>query len=370
MNIKVKQNIENKIIDKFILEYNRVKKDGELIDYIINNIIENLKEFNFVFLPNKCFNLLNNTFFITEVKNAIVTYKKIIKELINSILEEKAKKFLDMKAKFEIGNDNMEIKNKKTLKELKAFIEIFLKKNLYYIAQRLMISYIIDNIYSAFFEDVNKILNTKINNILNIDINPDIKILLENLCFIKLKDFSDKWGIVLQIEKIENNVLDFADMNEIQDDELKQNNNNLNTNSFIYVSNNNKDFENENDQINIIPLEKNNWFPLKKNNKLNIVKEEILISLEKYLQEFEIQDTFFNIKPDDEVDEVFSSLKTYMKNDLINFLNAKKNEFIKIIDKEYQNKKFSFEEKIIKNIIRKENISSIYNNQIEKEINI
>ena len=53
MNIKVKQNIENKIIDKFILEYNRVKKDGELIDYIINNIIENLKEFNFVFLLNK-----------------------------------------------------------------------------------------------------------------------------------------------------------------------------------------------------------------------------------------------------------------------------------------------------------------------------
>ena len=233
-----------------------------------------------------------------------------------------------------------------------------------------MISYIIDNFYSTFFEDVNKILNNKINNILNIDTNPDIKLLLENLYFIKLKDFSDKWGIDLQIEKIENNVLDFADMNEIQDDELKQNNNNLNTNSFIYVSNNNKDFENENDQINIIPLEKNNWFPLKKNNKLNIVKEEILISLEKYLQEFEIQDTFFNIKPDDEVDEVFSSLNNYMKNDLINFLNAKKNEFIKIIDKEYQNKKFSFEEKIIKNIIRKENISSIYNNQIEKEINI
>ena len=103
---------------------------------------------------------------------------------------------------------------------------------------------------------------------------------------------------------------------------------------------------------------------------MNIVKEEILISLEKYLQEFEIQDTFFNIKPDDEVDEVFSSLNNYMKNDLINFLNAKKNEFIKIIDKEYQNKKFSFEEKIIKNIIKKENISNIYNNQIENEINI
>ena len=127
-NIKIKQNIQNKIIDKFILEYNHIMNDGDLIDYIINTIIENLKEFNFVFLPNKCFNLLNNTFFITEVKNAIVTYKKIIKELINSILEEKAKKFLDMKAKFEIGNDNMEIKNKKTLKELKAFIEIFLKK--------------------------------------------------------------------------------------------------------------------------------------------------------------------------------------------------------------------------------------------------
>ncbi len=57
-----------------------------------------------------------------------MTYKKIIKELISSLLEEKAKKFLDMQAKIEIENDNMEIKNKKTLKELKAFIEIFLKK--------------------------------------------------------------------------------------------------------------------------------------------------------------------------------------------------------------------------------------------------
>ena len=81
-----------------------------------------------------------------------------------------------------------------------------------------MTSYITDNFYSTFFEDVNKILNNKINNILNIDTNPDIKLLLENLYFIKLKDFSDKWGIDLQIEKIENNVLDFYDTNEIKDD--------------------------------------------------------------------------------------------------------------------------------------------------------
>ena len=140
----------------------------------------------------------------------------------------------------------------------------------------------------------------------------------------------------------------------IQDDELKQNNNNLN----------------KNDELNIIPLDiNNNLFPFKKNDKLNIIKEELLISLEKYLQELEIQDTFFNIKQDDEIDEAFSSLNNYMKNDLINFLNSKKDEFIKAIDKEYQNKKVFFEENIIKNIIKKENISSIYNNQIENLIN-
>ena len=119
----------------------------------------------------------------------------------------------------------------------------------------------------------------------------------------------------------------------IQDDELKQNNNNLNTN----------------DELNIIPLDiNNNWFPFKKNDKLNIIEEEILISLEKYLQELEIQDTFFNIKQDDEIDEIYLSLNNYMKNDLINFFNTKKNEFIKTIDKEYQNKKVFFEENIIK----------------------
>ena len=180
-----------------------------------------------------------------------------------------------MQTKFEIENGNMEIKNKKTFKEFKTYIQIILKKNLYYISQRLIISYIIENIYSAFFEVANQLLNIRINNIINIDTNKDIKLLLENLFLIKFKDFGDKWGIDLQIKKTENDELYFSDMNEIENDEFKQNNNTLNINSYDYFNNDNEYSENK--KLDTIPLEINNWFPFNKNNKLKFIRDEILI---------------------------------------------------------------------------------------------
>ena len=75
-NIKIKQNAQKNTINKFVLEFNQLKKDGDLIDYIINIIVENLKELNEGFLQNKCFNLLNNSDFINEVGNSIIIYKK------------------------------------------------------------------------------------------------------------------------------------------------------------------------------------------------------------------------------------------------------------------------------------------------------
>ena len=108
--------------------------DGELIDYIINFIIENIKEFNEGNVLNKSFNLLNGSDFIKEVKSKVKIYKNKIKEIIKPIVEHKSKKFLDSQAKIEIEKGNMKIKNKKNLKEFKRAIEIFLKKNLYYIS--------------------------------------------------------------------------------------------------------------------------------------------------------------------------------------------------------------------------------------------
>ena len=69
-------------------------------------------------------------------------------------------------------------------------------------------------------------------------------------------------------------------------------------------------------------------------------------------------------------DNISNNYKENIKNYLISFLNKKKYDFIKNIDNVYLHKKFPFEEKIIKNILKKENISSIYDKIIEKEINL
>ena len=358
------QKIKENIVDKFVSEYNQVKDDCELIDYIINIIIENLKELNEGYVSNRCFNLLNESVFINEVKNKVNSYKEKIKELIDSKIEKNAINFLDIQAKNEINNGNMKIEHKKELKELKKTIEIYFKKNLYYNSQRIMIAYILENIYFAFFDDLNEKLSEKVNDILKVKKNQDIKELLEHIFLIKLKDFGDKWGIDIQNIIIKNKNFDFPDKQEIRKDCQRKSNNDLITNSFNDNINDNSDKGNNKKKIENNDLEKNNWFPINRNKSWKYIKDKEKI-LEQFLQSLEIQDNFFNIKTNDQIFEYF---KEYMKKELITILNDKKIEFIKNIDNAYLKKKVPFEEQIITKIIEKEDISSIYDKLIENEI--
>ena len=366
-NKKLLSKIHESIISKFVSEYNQVLEDGDLINYIINAIIENIKQFTEGQVSNRCFNILNNSEFIKEVKSMVKAYKEKVKKLIESTIENKAKKFLNLQAKIEIERGNMEIKNKKKLKELKRVIEIYMKKNLYYISQRIMITYIIEKIYVNFFKELKTQLDKKIGSILNINNNHDIKLLLEHIFLRKLKDFGDRWGINIRMKDFENDVFDFPDKMEIERDDEKQNNNNLNTGSIVFINNDDHTEEKIEDKgLNNKPLEDNNdWFPSNKRKNWKFIKEKTII-LENYLQSLEIQDTFFIKKTND---QIFSNFKEYMKNDLIIFLNKKKSEFITNIDKSYQNKQIPFEDKIIPKIFENENISSIYDKLIETEIN-
>ena len=129
-----------------------ILRDGDLIDYIIDIIVNNLSKYYENKISNKSFNSLNKSEFIKEVKNKITNYKSEIKEIIKPIIEEKAKIFLDEQAKIAIQKGNMNIKNKRNLNEFKKTTEIFLKKNFYYICKRLMITYILDkNNFSKYF---------------------------------------------------------------------------------------------------------------------------------------------------------------------------------------------------------------------------
>ena len=136
--------------------------------------------------------------------------------------------------------------------------------------------------------------------------------------------------------------------------------NSLNIKKEIPKNNNDENQNNIKPELNIIKINKQkgkDWLLLNDNKK----------PFEKYLQNFEIQDSFFDLQTKDNIS---NNYKENIKNYLISFLNKKKYDFIKNIDEVYLNKKIPFEEKIIKNILKKENISSIYDKIIEKEINL
>ena len=362
-NEKIVKQIEENIVDNFINDFTIVKDDGDLINYIINIVIENLKKLNESNISNKSFNLLNRSRFISEINNKIQNYKAKVKQTIKDSVEKMPKIFLDKQASIEIEKGNMEINHKRTLKDFEKATEIFLKKNLYYISQRLMISYIIEIIYFVFFRELEKKLDNKIENILNINNNQYIKQILEHTFLVKLKDFGEKWKIEIKNNKLDDEIVDFPDKKEIEKDEERENNNNLITNSFIYSNEEKKD-EEINNQIDKMPIDPGNWFPFDSKKEWKYINDN-KISLEKYLQNMEIQDLFFNIETND---QTFANFREYIKNELIIFLSKKYKEFMKTIDK--STKKFPFEKGIIQSIIEKENISSILDEQIANEINL
>ena len=119
INKNILKTIQERMIDNFVNDFVKVLNDGDLIDYIINIIVNNLSEYYEKKISNKSFNSLNKSEFIKEVKSQVANYKAEIKKKIKTIIEEKAKIFLDEQAKIEIKKGNMEIKNKRKLNELK-----------------------------------------------------------------------------------------------------------------------------------------------------------------------------------------------------------------------------------------------------------
>ena len=338
-NNEILSKIQEKIIDKFIKEFDHVKDDGELIDYIINIIVDNIKDFYISKITNKSFNLLNNSDFKKQVEKKVEEYKTKAKALIKNIVDNISIKFLNDQAKIEKQKGNMEIKHKRKLKELAKTSEIVLKKNFYYISQRLMTAFILDNIYKAFFEDFKKKLDKRIKNILNIKSNPDIKAILEHTFLVKLKDFGDNWGIKIDNRIIEEDIIDIPQKNEVEHDEERQNNNNLITNSFIFINNENNDEkeidENENDNFEIEQINNNNWFPFEQGKNWKYITDTMLLN--KFLQSLEIQDSYFNQHTDD---AIFALFKEDIRKDLLVFFNKKKYEFMRNINNIYLQKDF------------------------------
>ena len=109
------------------------------------------------------------------------------------------------------------------------------------------------------------------------------------------------------------------------------------------------------------------WFPLIK-KKFKYLLEQDVLSLDKFLNDIEKQDSFFNQNSDD---TTFTSLNSIINKDLLNFINKNKKDFIShLIDKVYSNQKFTYNINICSEIIMKQDFKSIYEQKLIHEFEL
>jgi hypothetical protein len=114
--------------------------------------------------------------------------------------------------------------------------------------------------------------------------------------------------------------------------------------------------------VNGSKIEEEQWFIF--NNSKNINNE----ILSKYLNVVNTQESDFNKKTND---IPRNKLNEYIRNDLKNFFDTNKKDFIKNkIDNIYFKKNFNFEINIIKDILKEEKFKSIYLNKFNEEFEL
>ena len=367
VNCENEKKIKKNIINEYITNYKSVKKDQEFIDYLVHILGNNLKEFypkNKI--SNGSLNLIYNN--IKNIEEYINFFKNKTKEIIQKVNEEKAKIFLNEQAIKEItGKQNIEIKNKRNLNKFMRTNEVFLKKNFYYIAQKIIVNDFINNFVIKFLEKFRKKIDSFIITLMNINEKKmyNDKEINENLnyCyFIKLKNFAEKINIPLENKnnlKVSNINLPYE--NEVGDEILYKNE--INQDSFEIYENN--------IEINKIKTQKikedNNWFPLvSKKEKMDYLSEDLLNSLYKFLNNMNYQDTYFSTITND---NTFFAMKKSGKKNLINFLEDNKRKFINnIYNKNKTDIKFDKNQRqIISSILKNEIFTNTLQNKIKDE---
>ena len=363
-NEKKEKEIKNNIITKF-KEYKNVYKDEEFINYIIDMLIKNVETFlndnekDIYKISNSSYNLINKSNIINDIKKFIINYKKQVKDIIPKKIASLANDFIDQQSKLEKENSaNIFIKNKRNIKGFRRTNEIFFKKKFYYTSQKYIIEYIIRNFCDKYFSELRKSFDSFIKEPLEKN-DPIIESYLEDCFLTKLENFANSIKVKIKIEH--NSNLSPIKINQKEEDFYK---NELNTNSFDLgndYNNSDNEIEKVNNNINI---NANPWFPLKEKNWKYLENNQKIL-MENFLQNIKLQDKFFD---KNSTDEVFESLKEYIKNDLTNEFYTIKEIFIKNkIDKVYNKKNITLEKTPIQNVIKAENINSIFNEKIKNE---
>ena len=343
--LKDEENINNQIIEIFIKTYNEVLTDENFKNFIVNMLGKNLIFFyneknrdNYKKkISNKTLNLIKDSDLIKLVSYFIEFYKEEVTKIINPIISEKAKIFIDKQAIIEKDNSNMNLENKRCLKGFEKTNEVFFLRNFYYISQKYIMSSIIKKVCEPYFTMYREQLDSIIDYLLIKDggknLASDIKNYLEDCFLTKL----------------------------IGREEEEYNCGNLTQRSIELVDDFNIVEKNINNSM-IVSHDEENWYPFKQ-FKLNYLEGNIQNSLRKFMEKNMIyQDSYLNIKTDN--DEVFNSLKLDIRKDLIKFFDSKKKNFVDKICKEFNPSNFVMDKNSISNITKSKMFQDIYMNKI------
>ena len=304
-------------------------------------------------ISNKSLDLLKDSYIIKKVDEFMNKYKPKVEKIIKPLINENAEIFLDRQASIEKGKHNIRLENKRSLKGFKKTNDIFYKNNFYYISQKYILSLIIISFFDClniYKEELDKIINS----LLEKNADKDIKDYLDDCFFTKLEEFTKKIKIIdIKIKHPSLNII-ICNNDPIPLEFEKH--------SIDLIDNFNE--KSEKFQIILNIIEEKNWYPFKQKN-WQYLNENSKKILKEYLEKNMIQDSYF-IKTDN--DNVFNSLKEYEKNDLINFFEYKKKDFIiKKINNAYNTNHIYYNNLKISNIISSEQFKNIFINKIKKE---
>ena len=350
---------------KFESEFTEVKYDNEFKYYIVKIFGENILKFYGLYkekVSNRSLNLLKESRILKDIEHFISFYKLKLKEIIDSNIKSKAELFIDKQASSEIdGRANLRLAEKRSLKRFCTSNSIFLKRNFYFISQKYIVNSIIKRIWIDFFKSYSDDLKNIVNSLIGRNTDKDISLHL-NYCFLtKLSDFSKDKNISIKI--------DFPELQEYFEDnneDEKYENDDAKNNSIDLMD----DFDLElfDFQENQTPFQYENLqhFEEKRIKSLN---EDTKRLLSNFLQkEMIFQDEYFNIE--DVNDKTFNDLKLYEKNDLINYFESKKNEYIlEKINKPYSLKFLLLIDDSIPKITQEKIFENVYRKKLNNEIN-
>ena len=149
-NKSLEKMINDNIIKKYINEYKCVLSDEGLKNYITEMIGNNLFSFYEKYnrkITNKTLNYLKKSNIINSIDDFIRIYKTKVFYIIEENQKEKAKMFIDKQAEIEKVTVNIRLENKRYLKGFEKSIISFIKRNFYYISQKIIINYMIKNFF-------------------------------------------------------------------------------------------------------------------------------------------------------------------------------------------------------------------------------